>query len=126
METSLITCVICPKGCSISVDWTEENGEKKIVSVRGNSCKRGEVYASQEVVDPKRVLTSTVKLVNNELSVLPIRSSSPIRKEKLFEAMDEIKKTVIDRDIKIGDVIIENIASTNVSMISCRDAHKVK
>ncbi len=126
METSLITCVICPKGCSISVDWTEENGEKKIVSVRGNSCKRGEVYASQEVVDPKRVLTSTVKLVNNELSVLPIRSSSPIRKEKLFEAMDEIKKTVIDRDIKIGDVIIENIASTNVSMISCCDAHKVK
>lgn len=126
METSLITCVICPKGCSISVDWTEENGEKKIVSVRGNSCKRGEVYASQEVVDPKRVLTSTVKLINNELSVLPIRSSSPIRKEKLFEAMDEIKKTVIDRDIKIGDVIIENIASTNVSMISCRDAHKVK
>lgn len=126
METSLITCVICPKGCSISVDWTEANGEKKIVSVRGNSCKRGEVYASQEVVDPKRVLTSTVKLINNELSVLPIRSSSPIRKEKLFEAMDEIKKTVIDRDIKIGDVIIENIASTNVSMISCRDAHKVK
>lgn len=126
METSLITCVICPKGCSISVDWTEENGEKKIVSVRGNSCKRGEVYASQEVVDPKRVLTSTVKLINNELSVLPIRSSSPIRKEKLFEAMDEIKKTVIDRDIKMGDVIIENIASTNVSMISCRDAHKVK
>ena len=126
METSLITCVICPKGCSISVEWIEENGEKKIVSVRGNSCKRGEVYASQEVVDPKRVLTSTVKLVNNELNVLPIRSSSPIRKEKIFEAMDEIKKTVVDRDIKMGDVIIENIASTNVSMISCRDARKVK
>ena len=126
METSLITCVICPKGCSISVDWIEENGEKKIVSVRGNSCKRGEVYASQEVVDPKRVLTSTVKLVNNELNVLPISSSSPIRKEKIFEARDEIKKTVVDRDIKMGDVIIENIASTNVSMIRSRDALKVK
>ena len=122
METNLVTCVICPKGCSISVGWVEENGEKVIKEVKGNSCKRGLSYASSEVVHPVRVLSSTVRIKNSRLSLLPVRSASPLSKELMFEAMARIKNTEVNGPVKMGDVIIKNVADSGIDMIACRDA----
>jgi CxxC motif-containing protein len=124
METSLVTCVICPKGCSISVDWEEENGEKVIREVKGNSCRRGLTYASSEVVHPERVLSSTVRIRNGRLALLPVRSASPLPKELLLTAMETIKKTVVEAPVKMGDVIIPDIAGTGISMIACRNVDR--
>lgn len=124
METSLVTCVICPKGCSISVNWKEENGHKTVIEVNGNSCKRGYTYASSEVIHPVRVLSSTVRIRGSNLSLLPVRSASPIPKEVLLEAMKTIKETTVDAPLRMGDVIIRNIASTGVDMVACRDAER--
>ena len=130
METSFITCVICPKGCSISVDWEfseAEAGAKKVVKVTGNSCPRGLKYATAEVIHPERVLTSTVRVKNGSLALLPIRSATPIPKEAMMEAMKTISNTVVDvadcgsSGLKMGTVIIKNIASTGIDMIACRD-----
>ncbi len=122
METSLVTCVICPKGCSISVAWSEEGGEKKVESVHGNSCKRGLSYASSEVIHPVRVLSSTVRIKNSRLSLLPVRSSSPLPKEKILDAMAVIKKTTAEGPVKMGDVIIPDILNSGIDMIACRDS----
>ena len=135
METSFITCVICPKGCSISVDWEFSEGDagaKKVVKVTGNSCPRGLKYATAEVIHPERVLTSTVRVKNGSLALLPIRSASPIPKEAMIEAMKTISATVIDVAdcdacgasngiLKMGTVVIKNIAGTGIDMIACRD-----
>lgn len=122
METSLVTCVICPKGCSISVDWVEENGIKVIKEVKGNSCKRGFSYASSEVVHPVRVLSSTVRIKDSHLTLLPVRSASPLPKELMFEAMKTIKKAKVNGPVKMGDIIIKNIAASGIDMIACRDS----
>lgn len=127
METSFVTCVICPKGCGIKVDWELcDDGSKKVVGVFGNSCTRGLKYATAEVVHPERVLTSTVRLVNDgddghSCELVPIRSASPIPKESLMAAMEEIsKKTIRNSSVKMGDVVIEDIAGTGVAMVACR------
>lgn len=129
METSFVTCVICPKGCGIKVDWELcDDGSKKVVGVFGNSCTRGLKYATAEVVHPERVLTSTVRLVNDgddghSCELVPIRSASPIPKESLMAAMEEIsKKTIRNSSVKMGDVVIEDIAGTGVAMVDCRDS----
>lgn len=132
METSLITCVICPKGCSISVDWESEDGNasgvKRVVKVTGNSCPRGLKYATAEVIHPERVLTSTVRVKNGSLALLPIRSASPIPKEAMMEAMKTISSSIVDASsfggegaLKMGTVVIKNIAGTGIDMIACRD-----
>ena len=124
-----MTCVICPKGCGIKVDWELcDDGSKKVVGVFGNSCTRGLKYATAEVVHPERVLTSTVRLVNDgddchSCELVPIRSASPIPKESLMAAMEEIsKKTIRNSSVKMGDVVIEDIAGTGVAMVACRDS----
>lgn len=48
MEKRELICIGCPMGCPMTV--TMENGE--VLSVSGNTCKRGDVYARKEVTNP--------------------------------------------------------------------------
>ena len=64
--TELI-CIVCPKGCHLKVD--EENG----YAVTGNSCERGAAYGKKELVNPTRVVTSTVRIEGAALRRLPVR-----------------------------------------------------
>lgn len=134
METSFITCVICPRGCNIKVDWkTNEDGTKEVLGVTGNSCPRGLSYATAEVIHPQRVLTSTVRvkkvLPSGQISfeLIPIRSASPIPKELMMKAMTVISNTELDYTcgdlaaLKMGDTVISNIVNTGIDMIACRN-----
>ena len=54
-----IICVACPMGCGITVELSD-SGE--ILSVTGNTCKRGDAYARSECTNPVRSLATTVKV----------------------------------------------------------------
>lgn len=56
METRNLTCIGCPMGCPLTVKI--ENGT--VLSVEGNTCKRGAIYGKKEVTDPTRIVTTTV------------------------------------------------------------------
>lgn len=116
MERKQLICVNCPKGCHITVDL--ENG--KPVNVSGYTCEQGKKYAMQETIDPMRVLTSTVKLENGTLNVLPVITEHeiPLRLWKI--AMKEISKVSIKAPVKQGQIIIEDFLHTGVNLLSSR------
>ena len=99
-----LTCIICPRGCSLTVDI---DGAKTCVS--GNGCPRGEKYAIAELTHPTRTLTTTVKVANREGVYLPVKTSAPISKEKLFEAMKALSKVTVNAPIEQGDVVFSSI-----------------
>lgn len=102
-----LTCVECPMGCKITVK--EENGVKEF---SGYSCPRGKMYAENEVVDPKRVVTSTVKLVDGR--VLPVKTDAPVSKKDMFKVMEVINSITATAPVKTGDVIKENVFGVNI------------
>ncbi|MFX1452720.1 MAG: DUF1667 domain-containing protein [Promethearchaeota archaeon] len=103
-DKKTLTCIVCPQGCPIEV-W-EDEGE---IKVSGNTCKRGFEYALEEYKAPKRILTSTMRVKDGILPVIPVRSDIPIPKEKLFDLMKIINKIIIEAPIKMGDILIKNI-----------------
>ena len=113
MKRNLI-CVSCPRGCAVEVEI--ENGQ--VISVKGNSCKRGDAYARAEVTHPERSLTSTVKVEGGVHPVVPVKSSGPVPKEKLFDCMKEINKVSVKAPVKIGDVVIDNILDLGVNIVA--------
>lgn len=113
MKKSL-TCVSCPLGCPIEVEI--ENGE--VISVTGNTCKRGDAYARSEVTNPVRSLTTSVKVEGRIHPVVPVKSAGPIPKDKMFDCMKEINAVTIKAPVKIGDVVIENICGLGVDIIA--------
>ena len=116
MEIKKLTCIECPIGCEMQV---ELDGEK-VLSVTGNSCPRGKMYAENEVVCPKRVLTSSVRAVNGEM--VSVKTDKPIKKTEIFAVMEKVNLVKCKLPVKIGDVLVENIsddanlvATTNLS-----------
>ena len=103
-----LTCIVCPVGCSLSVEL--EDG--KVIEVKGNTCPRGKVYAESECVSPMRTITTTVRCQSGE--ILPVKTSSPISKEKMFEAMKIINRVNPALPISVGDVIIQNVFGSKV------------
>lgn len=112
-----ITCIECPKGCSLSIDI--ENC--RVVKVSGNECPKGEKYAIQEIENPMRILTSTVLAEGLSLKMVPVRTDKPIPKSKIMEAMSEIKRIRLKSQIKAGSVIVENFLSPGVNLLVTRN-----
>jgi len=106
--TRELTCIICPMGCMMTAEI--ENG--KVVGVTGNTCPRGKIYATNECTNPTRTITTTVRCKSGEL--LPVKTSSPVPKDKIKEAMKIINKLSPVLPISIGDVIIEDIFKSKI------------
>ena len=109
----VLTCIICPRGCALNIELTDDG---KIKSVSGNACKRGLTYADDECTNPKRSVTSTVKCEGGGL--IAVKTSTSIPKSLVFECMKEINRARAKSDVKIGDVIIENVLGTGADIIA--------
>ncbi|MCH5353831.1 MAG: DUF1667 domain-containing protein [Acutalibacter sp.] len=117
METRELICIGCPLGCPLRV---EVNDALEVLSVSGNTCKRGEEYGKREVTAPTRTVTSTVRVLGGKAPVIPVRTATDIPKEKIFDCMEEIRKAAIAAPVKIGDIVIENVAGTGVNLIASK------
>ncbi|MBR4858514.1 MAG: DUF1667 domain-containing protein [Clostridia bacterium] len=110
-----IICVACPMGCGVTVDIAD-NGE--ILSVTGNTCKRGDTYARAECTHPVRSLATTVKINGGIYNVVPCKSAGSLPKEKIAECMKVINSVQIDAPVKLGDVLVENILDTGINIVA--------
>ncbi|MDO4593796.1 MAG: DUF1667 domain-containing protein [Tissierellia bacterium] len=110
-----LTCINCPLGCDLTVKLDENN---EVVDVSGNNCKMGEIYAKKEVKDPRRMVCSTVRLIGGKYNTVPVKTKSDIPKGKIFEVMKEINNAEAKAPVHIGDILIEDLAGTGVSLVS--------
>lgn len=106
--TRELTCIICPRGCTLKVELEDKN----IISISGNSCPRGITYAQDECINPQRTITSTVRCTDGR--VIAVKTDRPIPKDKMFDCMKLINSANADLPVAIGDVIIENVFGSNV------------
>lgn len=113
VETRSFTCVQCPMGCPLTV--TLDAG--KVVSVEGNGCPRGRVYGEHEATHPERVVTSLVG-VEGDWHPLSVKTASPVPRERIDDVLDVIADTVVPVPVRIGDVLIADVAGTGVSVIA--------
>ncbi len=107
-----LVCITCPNGCKLNVE--NKNGE---LIVTGNKCKKGEAFAKEEMLAPKRSVTTTVKTVFPSLPVVPVRTEGEIPKEKIFDFIALCKDIVISQTYDCGEVILEKILNTDVNLI---------
>lgn len=108
------TCINCPMGCQVVVTMDGE----EITNIEGNNCKRGENYVRDEVKDPKRMVTSTVKVSGANAYSVPVKTETAIPKGLIFDCMKEINDTEIKAPVHIGDVVIANVLDTGVDIVA--------
>ena len=117
MEKRNLTCIGCPMGCALLV----EMDGKEIISVTGNTCKKGAEYAVKEVTDPTRIVTTTVRVKNGSMPVVSVKTAQDIPKEKIFDVMKELNRVVVKAPVHREDVIVSNICGTGVDLVATKD-----
>lgn len=110
------SCIVCPRSCNLRVE--EENGE---IVVTGNTCIRGHDFAVSEMTCPKRSLCSMVKTAFADVPVLPVKLSCDIPKDRIFDAMQEIRTLVVTERIGRGAVIVENLLGLGADLVATSD-----
>lgn len=109
-----LTCICCPMGCSLKAEV--ENDE--VISVSGNNCVRGENYAKSEITAPVRTVTTTI--MSDSGIPVPVKTKDPVAKGKIFETVSQIKETSVHLPIKMGEIVIKNVADTGVDIVATR------
>ena len=91
------TCIICPNGCDIRAQIEErEDGSRRICSVEGAACPKGRAYVEQELTDPQRNIATSVLVKGGILPLASVRLTNPIPRDRIFDAVSEIKKYIED------------------------------
>ncbi len=118
MKKMELTCVVCPNGCLLTV-WAE-NGETK---VEGAACKNGVSYGQTELTDPRRVLTTSVAVKGGVLPLVSVRSTAPIQKRFLRDAVAALRHVTVDAPVHIGDLVYQDPAM-ELTLLASRNVEK--
>ena len=110
-----LTCISCPIGCTVSYR-IEDDGS---ISCPGNRCPRGKAYTESEMIDPRRIVTSTVDVTGSNLR-LPVKTAAPIPKDKIFLCMEDLRHLQVELPVHCGDILIMNTAETGIPIVAAK------
>ncbi len=109
-----ITCIRCPNGCGMTAS-REKDGS---ILVSGNLCPKGKDYAIQELTDPHRTVTSTVRIESREVAALPVKTSREVAKGRIPDIIRAISGIRVKPPVRVGDVILKDAAGTGADILS--------
>ena len=108
-----LTCIVCPRGCRLKVDDNME--------VTGNACPRGKIYAINELTNPTRTITSSIRVSNRPYTLVSVKTDKPVPKDKMFAVMQEIDKISVKAPTRIGQVVLANVLGTDSNIVITKD-----
>lgn len=111
MKKKLI-CISCPAGCHLEADLKPDGG----VTVTGNKCPRGAVYATDELTDPRRIVTAVVRSDSAATPYLPVRTDRPLPRRLIADLLNALYRMEVKTPVKCGDILIENVAGTGIKV----------
>lgn len=119
-EKKDFVCIGCPLGCNITVE--ADNGEIK--NIAGNTCPRGADYVTKELTDPRRIVTSLVRVRGGALPVVSVKTAADIPKDRIRDCIKALKMIELPAPVRMGDVVVENVCGTNVDIVATSSVEK--
>lgn len=111
-----LICINCPRGCHLEV---EEIGGQFVVT--GNRCPRGATYATQELTDPRRVVTAVVRTTSAAMPYLPVKTAAPLPKAHIAPLLNRLYQMTVDTPVVTGQVILPDVAGTGTAVVATAD-----
>ncbi len=119
-ETSHYLCIGCPLGCRLEVDTQGD----EILEVRGNACKRGDTFARQEHVDPRRFVTTTVAIEGAPWPRLPVATAGSVPKHVMREVCEALHALRLEAPVELGQVVLPDALGTGIDVVATRSMER--
>jgi CxxC motif-containing protein len=115
-EKQHFVCVVCPVGCEVDV----VHDGSKIISMEGNKCEKSEEFVSQELIEPMRILTTTVRIQGSRWPVIPVRTDKSVPKRLFPRIMRRLKHIKLQAPVNMLDVVVSDVLRTGANIIATR------
>jgi len=115
--TEKMICITCPMGCSVEV--TREG--QTLLSVDGNTCKRGEDYVRRELTDPRRMAATTVRVKGGIHPLVPVYTAQAFPKPRIFDLLDALRQVELEAPVALGQVVLANALDTGIDVLASRE-----
>jgi len=118
------TCIMCPTGCDIEAEIKDtgvppEDGPV-ILRITGAACVRGHAYVENELKNPLRIVTSSVRVTGGNDPITSVRLTAPVPQARMMDVIQELRKITVEAPVNIGQVIIRNILGLQSDVIITR------
>jgi len=107
-EKKHFVCVVCPVGCEIDV----VHDGAKIISTEGNKCEKSEEFVRQELIEPMRILTTTVRIQGSRWPVIPVRTDRAVPKRLFPRIMKHLRRIKLRAPVNMLDVVVSDVLHT--------------
>ena len=127
--TREFTCIMCPNGCLIETEYDPARASEEIPvikSVSGNLCPRGAEYVRQELTDPRRTIATSIPVTGGELPLASVRLTAPIPKDRIMDAMAEIRRYKVTAPVQVGTVVIHDIFGLGSDVIVTKTVEAIE
>jgi CxxC motif-containing protein len=114
-------CIGCPLGCHLSVNLKGEDSWE----VTGYDCKKGKNYGNQEMIDPRRMVTTTVAVDSARWARLPVRTAEAVPKDLVVEVCKALHQLEVSAPVNMGDVILDDVLDTGISVVATRSLEAI-
>jgi len=104
-------------GCPVRVKMEGNT----IISVTGNTCNRGDIYARKEVTNPTRIVTTTIPVSGGSCQVVSVKTKIDIPKDRIFDCIRALKDISVKAPVFAGDVVLKDVAGTGVDIVTTRN-----
>ncbi|MDR1961837.1 MAG: DUF1667 domain-containing protein [Gracilibacteraceae bacterium] len=118
MPEKEMRCIICPAGCVLRLSYDADG--PALLALSGADCTRGREYAEQELTDPRRTLTSTVKVRGGRFPLVSVRSAAPLPKHLLRPAIALLRDLWAEAPVEAGSVLLDDILGTGTPLLATR------
>ena len=115
-EKKHFVCVVCPIGCEIDV----VHEGSKIISMEGNKCEKSAEFVTQELIEPMRILTTTVRIQGSPWPVVPVRTDRAVPKRLFPRMMKRLRRIKLRAPVNISDIVISDVLHTGANVIATR------
>ena len=115
-EKKHFVCVVCPVGCEIDV----VHDGSKIISMEGNKCEKSEEFVSQELIEPMRILTTTVRIEGSRWPAIPVRTDKAVPKRLFPHIMRQLRHVRLQAPVSMLDVVVKDVLRTGANIIATR------
>jgi len=108
-----ITCIMCPNGCEIDYE------------LNGGMCEKGPQYVKNEILNPKRTLTSSVRVTGGAIPLVSVKTTDSIPKERLRDAMKLIAELVVQAPVEMGQVVRRDFMEEGIDLVATKSVKAI-
>src|SRR5450759_2687801 len=96
------TCVVCPTSCVVNAEWNET----ELQSTDHAQCKLASDFVRGEIFDPRRTVTTTVRVDDGDLPLVSVKTDPPVPKGMVFEVMQHLAQVMVKAPVNMGAIVV--------------------